>query len=370
MDLVESGAVTNRRKGIHRGKALTSYAIGTRHLHKWLDRNPRVEFQRIDDVFNPFMMGRNPQFVTVVQVHTADLYGRVSLEQGRGDMVSCPIDAMDLFYGAELSAGGRTIFALPSRNEKGKANIQLSIEEMPNPFGVYESVRFVATEYGLAHLEGRTVRERAQALIDIAYPDDRELLVEKARMANILYKDQIFLAGSGQLYPKEICATHVLRDGTVCRFRPIKPSDEEGMRRLFYRFSDEAVYARYFSRVRAMPHKKMQEYVNVNWRQVMSIVGLIGDESSSRLIAEARYICIPGTAMAELEFVVDEAFQGMGIATFMYAMLIRLARERGVREFTATVLFSNASMMKVFRKGGLPVEAHLEGGEYNLTIQL
>ncbi|MCG6895338.1 MAG: GNAT family N-acetyltransferase [Desulfobacteraceae bacterium] len=370
MDLVNSGAVTNHRKGTHRGKSLTSYAIGTRRLLRWLDRNPRVEFQRIDKIFDPFVIGRNPRFVTVVPAHTVDLYGRISLERGCGDVASCPTEVMDLYYGAELSPGGRTIFALPSRNEIGEANIRLSIEDMPNPYGVYEAVKVVATEYGLAHLEGQTVRERAQALIDIAHPDDRQHLVETARQANILYRDQIFLADSGRLYPKEIRAEIELPDGTRCRFRPIKPSDEEGMRRLFYRFSNEAVYARYFSRVRAMPHKKMQEYVNVDWRQVMSIVGVVGEEDSGRIVAEARYIRIPGTALAELEFIVDEAYQSMSIATFLYRLLIRLARERGVKEFAASVLFSNASMMKVFRKGGLPVKAHLESGIYDLTIQL
>lgn len=370
MDLMNSGAVTNRRKGTYRGKSLTSYAIGTSALLKWLDRNPLVEFQRIDKVFDPFVIGRNPKFVTVVPAHTVDLYGRISLERGRQDVASCPTEVMDLSYGAELSPGGRTIFALPSRNEKGKTNIRLSIEDLPNPYGIYESVRIVATEYGLAYLEGHTVRGRAQALIEIAHPDDREWLVEMARQANILYKDQIFLAGSGRLYPKEIRAEFVLKNERVCRFRPIKPSDEEGMRRLFYRFSNEAVYSRYFVRVRSMPHEKMQGYVNVDWKHVMSIVGVVGDESSTLLVAEARFIRIPGTALAEVEFVVDEAFQRMGIATFLYNMLIRLARERGVKEFRASVLFSNASMMKVFRKGGLPVKAHLENGVYDLSIRL
>lgn len=370
MDLVNSGAVTNRRKGTHRGKSLTSYAIGTRDLLQWLDRNPRVEFQRIDKVFDPFVIGRNPQFVTVVPAHTVDLYGRIGIEKGQGEVAGCPVEVMDLFYGAELSPGGRTVFALPSRDEENRSNIRLSIQDRPYPFGVYESVREVVTEYGLARLEGQTVRERAQALIDIAHPDDREELVEKARQANILYKDQIFLADSGRLYPKEIRAEKKLPNGLICRFRPIKPSDEEGMRRLFYRFSDEAVYARYFTRVRAMPHKKMQEYVNVDWKQVMSIVGVVGKEGNGQIVAEARYIRIPGTPMAEVEFIVDEAYQNMGIATFLYELLIRLARERGVREFVASVLFSNAAMMKVFRKGSLPVKAHLECGICDLSIRL
>jgi RimJ/RimL family protein N-acetyltransferase len=154
------------------------------------------------------------------------------------------------------------------------------------------------------------------------------------------------------------------------RFRAIKPSDEEGMRRLFYRFSDESVYSRYFHSVRTMPHAKMQAYVNVDWTQIMSIVALIGEEGEGNIIAEARYIRIPGTDKAEVVFVVDEAVQNCGIATGIYRLLIRLARERGIQQFVADVLFSNTAMMKVFRKGGLPLNAVLEDGAYRITIPL
>ena len=149
-------------------------------------------------------------------------------------------------------------------------------------------------------MEGRTVRERAQALIDIAHPDDQASLVEADRKRKIVYPNQIFIAESTHLYPADITAVHTFRGDIKIRFRAIRPSDEEGMRHLFYRFSDEAVYYRYFHSIRSM--------------------------------------------------------------------LIRLARERGIKGFVADVLFSNTGMMQVFQKRGLPVKAHLEGGVFNLVI--
>ncbi len=140
------------------------------------------------------------------------------------------------------------------------------------------------------------------------------------------------------------------------------------MRQLFYRFSEEAVYYRYFNSIRSMPHTKMQEYVNVDWNQVMSIVGLVGEEKKGRIIAEARYIKIPGNTFAEIVFVVDETYQRLGVASFLYGMLIRLARERGIKGFVADVLFSNTGMMHVFQKNSLPVKARLEAGVFNLVI--
>lgn len=126
------------------------------------------------------------------------------------------------------------------------------------------------------------------------------------------------------------------------------------MRHLFYRFSDEAVYARYFHSVSSMPHAKMQEYVNIDWRQVMSIVGLLGEEGKGRIIAEARYIKIPDKHFAEVVFIVDEKYQQFGIASTMYEMLVRLAKERGIKGFVAEILASNIGMVKVFKNGQLP----------------
>ena len=369
MDLMQSGAVTNRRKDTYRGQSLTSYALGTPKLMQWLDNNPLVEFQRIDKVFNPLIIGRNPKFVTIVAARKVDLYGRIGLYVGKGNVASGPTEVMDFLSGAELSEGGRSIFALTSRDPKGEPNILLSIANLPNQFSAFEAVGAIVTEYGVAFLQGRTIRERAQALIDIAHPDDRATLVQKAKENKILYQDQIFLAESARLYPADIAETYTVKDDLKLRFRAIRPSDEEGMRHLFYRFSEETVYYRYFQTVRSMPHAKMQEYVNVDWNQVMSIVCLVGEEGKGRIIGEARYIKIPGNPLAEVVFVVDENFQRLGIATLLYRMLIRAAKERGVRGFVAEVLYSNiGGIMKVFKKGGLPIKAHLEGGIYHLEI--
>ncbi len=161
---------------------------------------------------------------------------------------------------------------------------------------------------------------------------------------------------------------HSFQGDVTIRFRALKPSDEEDMRRLFYRFSDESVYYRYFSPIKTMPHSKMQQYVNVDYRQVMSIVGLAGEPGKARLIAEARYVKEQRRQFAEVAFVVDEDYQGLGVATYMYKMLIRLAKERGIQGFTAEVLATNQAMMRVFERGGVPVHAKLDHGVYTLTI--
>jgi acyl-CoA hydrolase/ribosomal protein S18 acetylase RimI-like enzyme len=368
MKLLKSGAVTNRRKSKFRGKTLTSYALGSAELMRWLDKNPMVEFQDVGRVFHPLEIGQNSQFVAIIPARKVDLASRIAMHTGRWNVTSGPGQTMDFVNGAEISRGGFNIFALPSRNLAGEANIRISIEAFANQINFPDSVNMVATEYGIASLAGRTVRERAQALIEIAHPDDRSDLVEQAKQEKLIYPDQIFLHESSHLYPNDVAENHTFKNNTLVRFRAIKPSDEEGMRRLFYRFSDEAIYYRYFTPIKTMPHAKMQEYVNVDYRSVLSIVGLVGTPGQGKIIAEARFARHRNKPLVDVAFIVDEKYQGLGIATHLYRMLARLARQRGARGMTADVLSSNLSMMKVFEKGDYPVQSRFEDGAHALFI--
>jgi acyl-CoA hydrolase/RimJ/RimL family protein N-acetyltransferase len=369
MDLVNSGAVTNRRKRFFQGKSVAAYVLGTQALMRWLDGNALVDFQPIDIVMNPRNIGINDRFMAILPARKADLTGGIALHVGKGNVTAGAGAVAELFAGAAFSRGGRTIFALPCRNRKGESNILVSIADYPNQFTNQESLDMVVTEYGIACLTGRTIRERAQAMIDIAHPDDRTALVEQAKEANLLYRDQIFLAESGHFYPEHLARTETLKDNLKVHFRPIKPSDEDGMRRLFYRFSDQAVYYRYFCRIKAMPHGKMQEYVNVDYRRTMSIVGVVQEEGVERIIAEGRYVRLPDRPYADTAFLVDEAYQGRGISTCLLNMLIRIAREQGgIEGFRADVLLDNKAMLRVFEKTPFPLRAVVSEGAYEIVI--
>ncbi|MBN2282463.1 MAG: GNAT family N-acetyltransferase [Deltaproteobacteria bacterium] len=369
MDLVRTGVVTNRKKDFFRGKTVAAYALGTDKLLKWIHRNPLIEFQGIDVIANPQNISQNDNFIAILPARKVDITGGIALHTGKGNVNPGPGEVQEMFAGAALSKGGRTVFALPSRNLKGQPNIMLSVEEFPNQFTNRESLDMIATEYGVASLRGKTVRERALALIDIAHPDDRGALVQMAKTSNILYRDQIYLTESGHLYPHEISYTQTFKGGTTIRFRPIKPSDEDDMRRLFYRFSDQAVYYRYFSPIKTMPHMKMQEYVNVDFKRTMSIVGIIEEEGHERIIAEARYVRLKDRpTFADVAFITDEKYQGIGIGSYLLRTLIKLAKKNDIEGFTADVITDNKPMIKVFEKLGYPIHAVVNFGVYEFTI--
>ena len=192
--------------------------------------------------------------------------------------------------------------------------------------------------------------------------------MEDAKAKKIIFQDQIFLSDSALLYPSEIGGEHVMKNGLPVRFRPIKPSDEEAMRRFFYRFSKQSIYRRFFFPVSTMPHTKMQTYVNIDYHNEMSVVALIHEPGQEIIIAEARYVNDEENGYGDLAFFVDEKHQGQGIASYLYGLLTRLASDRGLRGFTAEVLQENRDMLKVFEKGGLPMEALLKDGVYKLKM--
>jgi acyl-CoA hydrolase/RimJ/RimL family protein N-acetyltransferase len=369
MDLIQCGAVTNKnKKKSFPGKSLAAYAQGTPELMQWLHNNPLIEFQGIDVIADHLKTGLIDKLIVILPARKVDLTGNIALHIGKKNLTPNPGQIQELFAGAKRSTGGRTIFALPSRNLQNESNILLSVDNFPNQFTTRESLDLIVTEYGIASFFGKSVRERAQALIDIAHPDDRAKLVQAAKDARIIYADQIYLQDSGHFYPEKIAKIHKFSDGIKVSFRAIKPSDEEEMRRLFYRFSDDTVFYRYFSPIKTMPHSKMQEYVNVDYRRDMSIVGIVEEAGREEIIAEGRYSRHQENSLADTAFVVDEKFTGRGIASFLLEMLIVHAREKGITGFSADVLSDNKPMLKVYQKLPFAVQSKLKYGVYHLTI--
>ena len=368
MDLIESGAVTNQRKGSFKGKSVVSYAFGTNALYSWLNMNPQVEFQGIDVVTDPQEIGRQDRFVFVSPARQVDLTGEVAFHTGRGRISAGPGESQDYVAGVYVSRGGKLVAALPSRNRLGESNVLVRLTDYRDTLAGRNAIDFVVTEHGVAALQGKSVRERALALIDIAHPDHREKLIEQAKEVHLIYKDQIFLPGAAARYPSELSEEKTFKGDLKIKFRPILPSDEEQMRRLFYRFSDEAIYYRYFSPKKAMPHRQLQKYVNVDHQRIISLVGVAGEPGEELLIAEGRYAIHPDRNYADLALVVDEAYQNRGVATYLLNRLLAIAREKKLEGVTADVITENKPMLRVFEKIQWPFQAKMEQGVYNLTI--
>ena len=187
LDLIESGVVDSSAKSYHEGKVVSSFVMGSRRLYDFVDDNPLIEMHPVTFTNDPFVIARNDRMVSINSAIEVDLTGQVCADS-IGHMLYSGIGGqLDFIRGAARSRGGKAIIALPSTAKGG--DVSRIVAELRPGAGVVTTrgdVHQVITEYGVADLHGRTLRDRAKALIEIAHPRFREELSAAARRLNLL----------------------------------------------------------------------------------------------------------------------------------------------------------------------------------------
>ena len=176
IDLYEKDVINNKCKQIHPNKGVSAFAIGTKRLYDFLDDNPSIHFLDIDYVNDPHVIRRNHKMVAVNSAIEVDITGQVCADSIGTYQYSGVGGQMDFMRGAALSEGGKPIIALPSRTVKGIPRIVPFLKPGAAVTTTRAHMHYVVTEYGVAYLFGKNLRQRAKALISIAHPDDRENL--------------------------------------------------------------------------------------------------------------------------------------------------------------------------------------------------
>jgi len=370
IDLVDRGVINGRLKSIHRGKIVASFVMGTRRLFDFIDDNPMCEFHPTEYTNDPFRIAQNTKMISINSALEIDLTGQVCADSIGTYFYSGIGGQVDFVRGASRADGGKAIIAIPSTAKDGELSRIVSV--LRPGAGVVTSrgdVHYVVTEWGVADLHGRTIRERAMQLIHIAHPDFREQLMAEARERGYVYPDQIAVLGVGAPELELLESEYVTPDGEVLEIRPIRPSDEDMMRDLFYSFSEETIYYRFFHSVRAMPHRELQHYVTLDYDREMALVAVSKTDEREEIVAVARYAIDPAKGSAEVAFVVRDDYQRKGLGSHLFRELIRSGRMRGVTTFEARVLATNKGMIRLFHTCALgPVESDLDRGEYRLTF--
>ncbi|MFN8305536.1 MAG: acetyl-CoA hydrolase/transferase C-terminal domain-containing protein [Ferruginibacter sp.] len=178
IDLVEKDVINNKCKCKHPNKTITSFAIGSRRLYDYVNDNSSFNFLDIDYVNNPHVIRQNPKVIAINSAIEVDLTGQVCADS-IGELQYSGIGGqMDFMRGAALSLGGKPIIALNSRTNKGVPRIVPHLKDGAGVVTTRGHVHYVVTEYGIAYLFGKNLRQRAKLLIDIAHPDDREMLTK------------------------------------------------------------------------------------------------------------------------------------------------------------------------------------------------
>ncbi|MBI4799227.1 MAG: hypothetical protein HY794_10945 [Desulfarculus sp.] len=363
IDLIEEGIITGARKTLLPGRIVCSFCIGSRRMYKYLDMNPSFLFLPSEQVYNPLEIAKNDRMVSIGTAQEVDLTGQVSSEPAGYQFYSGIGGRLDFIRGAAMSKGGRAIMVVPSTDKTGqKSRIVHRLAEGAGVVATRGDVDYVVTEYGIAFLHGRTIRERAMALINIAHPRFRQELLKKAKEKAYVYPDQILLHAEQDLYPQWAESEEVAKDGLPIHIRPIKPTDEVLMQEFFYSQSDETIYNRYFRPVRALPHVTAQGLVNLDYTQRMALVATTGPIGKEKIVGIGYYSLGDPSGLAEVAYTIHDEFQGLGLGSILQDHLTAYAKKKGVPGFWALSFGSNKAMLSVFGKLGPYSKTVIEPG--------
>jgi len=362
IDLVESGVVTGLKKTIHKGKIICSFIMGTKRLYDFVDNNPVVEFHSCKYCNDPFIISQNNKQVAINAAITVDLTGQVNSDSLGAKFYSGIGGQVDFIRGANRSKDGKPIIVLPSTATLRDGTVVSRIVPYLQPgSGVVITrgdVHYVVTEWGIAYLFGKSIRERVLQLISIAHPDFREDLLKYAKSCNYVYSDQklpISIEGRLSLYPEKYETIFLLKNGEKIKIRPVKTTDERMLQELYYSLSEHDRYLRFFMARRDFRHKMVQPLVNIDYSTNMILVGKYSENGASKIIASGAFFKTEQPSTAEIAFAVHENWRKNGITNFLLNYLVKIARELNYKYFSGSVLIGNRPMLHIINNAGYPM---------------
>ncbi len=372
--LIEKGVLTCRKKNLLPGKIITSFALGTEKLYKFIDNNPFIEFHPSDYVCNPKFIGKNKNLISINSARQIDLTGQVNASTEGYSFYSGLGDTIDFMRGAAFSKGGKPIIIIPSTTRDGeKSRIVSHLDVGAGVMLSRGDVHYVVSEWGVAYLHGRSIRDRIIELICIAHPKFRQQLLEEAKALKYVYSDQILPCdddGNICLYPKDYETYFKTHDDEKIIIRPVKTTDEPLLKDLYYSLDERDRYLRFFEVKKEFTHSKTQYEVNIDYFKIFSIGAFIGDVSNQEMVGNATYYLNPSNNMAEFSFVIKKDFRGKRIATHLYHHLIMIAKEHGIQGFYGNVHIQNKETVHIIKKGGRTIITPPEIGEKELFYEV
>jgi acyl-CoA hydrolase/RimJ/RimL family protein N-acetyltransferase len=367
--LIKAGTIDNTKKSINRGKTVATFCMGKKETYQYIHDNPAIEFRTIDYTNNPLIISQHRNMVAINSALEIDLTGQATAESLGKTFYSGIGGQADFMRGATLTPGGKAILAIQSTAEEGEVSrIVPFIKEGAGITLNRGDIHYVVTEYGIAYLHGKNIRERAMALITIAHPKFRPWLIEEAKRFNLVYKDQAFITGKGGEYPEELETYVNTKTGLEILLRPMKISDEPLLKDFVYSLSEDSLYRRFISVRRDLPHEVLQPLVVIDYTRQMAILAVIADTNKETIIGVGRYYIDESEHMAEVAFAVRDVYQNKGVGAELLKYLTYLAKRQGLLGFTAEVLVENHPMLHLFEKVGFRIERRQAEGVYALKM--
>lgn len=365
MRLYSMGVITNKKKGFNNGKVVAGSAVGSQTLYEFIDDNPSIEFHPSDYVNNPAIIARHNKMVSMNTAIAMDLTGQAAADALPFSNYTGINGLVDFTRGAAMSKGGKSILMLTSTSDQGeKSRIVPTLSDIAVvvPRG---DVHYVATEYGVVNLFGKTLQERAMALISIAHPNFRDELFSQAKELNLIDKDRKLNQAIKGVYPLKYEEIITIK-GIPILFRPARSVDERSVQEHYYTMNKGDILSRFFHDKKSFVHDQVETTFEIDYINDLTIVATIGELGFEKIIAVGEYFKNPTINMAEIAFSVSEGYQGMGIAKILQDKLAQAAMQNGIKGLIAYTSRTNTGMKKLFAK--LPYEIKSEIEEDMLVL--
>ncbi|MDX1538958.1 GNAT family N-acetyltransferase [Arsukibacterium sp.] len=370
LELIKKGVINNRRKTFHPGKSVVSFCIGSKALYQFVDQNPHIGFYPSEYVNSPANIARNDKMVAINSAIEVDLTGQVVSDSIGHHFYSGIGGQVDFSRGASMSNGGKPVIALPSTAKNG--TISRIVPHIRQGAGVVTSrghVHYVVTEFGVASLRGKSVRERALELIRVAHPKFRSQLLAEVRkfywVPHYQLQTPVEVAELGAVGFKELQI-----DGESFDLRPLNPSDERRLQEFFYSHTKETLQMRYNTVPTQMSREKSCTLVSVDQTTDLALCIVKQKGSVVEIQAVGRYYLIAADNSCEVAFVTREKHQGKGMAKRLLQQMIDIAGSRKLSKMLAYVRAENKPMLSVFTKAGFKRKSYDDPAEVFLELDL
>ena len=368
-ELMKIGVVDNSKKTVDRGKTVATFCMGNKDTYEYINDNMSIKFRSIDYTNNPITIAKHDNLIAINSALEIDLTGQATAECLGSIFYSGVGGQADFMRGAVLAKNGRTILTIQSTANDGK--VSRIVPYLAEGAGVTlhrGDIHYVVTEYGIAYLHGKNIRERTMGLIAIAHPRFRPELIQKAKELNLIYKDQAFVPGKKGEYPESLETLRTTKTGLEVILRPVKISDEPLFKDFFYSLSDDSMYRRFISARKDMPHERLQEFVIIDYTRETMILAILKEGKKETIVGVGQYGIDDSAHSAEVAFVVRDEHQGQGIGAELLSYLTYLAKKQGLLGFTAEVLVGNSAMLHLFKKMGFDIDRRSGEGVFELRM--
>jgi RimJ/RimL family protein N-acetyltransferase len=298
-------------------------------------------------VNNPSIIARHNRMVSINVAMAIDLTGQVAADALPYNNFCGVTGMLDFIRGSSLSAGGKSFLIMPSTSMRGAKSRIVPMLDDTAVVIPRADVQYIVTEYGVVNLFGKSLQDRATAMISIAHPKYRDELFHKAKEMDLFGRERTLQETIHGVYPLKLEETIDI-DGEQVTIRPAKPVDERRIQEHFYNLDKDDVVSRFFYQKKTFLQSDVKSVSQIDYIKALSIIAVVGEFGFGKVVAIGEYQLDEGKNLAEIAFSVSKEWQGKGLGKMLQKKLCEAARENGIAGLMAYTSPENKAMTNLF----------------------